>query len=43
MQSAKMAIIGLGGDKKKQMKRLLNAEKIQIRYRAGDDIKTHEF
>jgi len=43
VQSAKMAIIGLGGDKKKQMKRLLNAEKIQIRYRAGDDIKTHEF
>lgn len=43
MQSAKMAIIGLGADKKKQMKRLLNAEKIQIRYRAGEDVKVHEF
>jgi len=43
VQSAKMAIIGLGGDKKRQMKRLLNAEKVQIRYRAGEDVKSYEF
>lgn len=43
MQSAKMAIIGLGGDKKKQLKRLLNAEKVQIRYRSGDEVKVNEF
>ena len=43
MQSAKMAIVGLGNDKKKQMKRLMNAEKIQVKYRAGSGIKTYEF
>lgn len=43
MQSAKMAIIGLGPDKKKQMKRLLNAETVQVRYRSGDEVRSHEF
>ena len=43
MQSAKMAIVGLGNDKKKQMKRLMNAETIQIKYLSGGGIKTYEF
>ena len=43
MQSAKMAIVGLGGDKKNQLKQLMNAEKIQVKYRSGKEIKTHEF
>lgn len=43
MQSAKMAIVGLGQDKKKQMKRMMNAETIQVKYRSGSGIKSHEF
>lgn len=43
MQSAKQAIIALGSDKKKELKRLLNTEKIQIKYRAGQKVVTHQF
>jgi len=43
LNSAKMAIIGLGQDKKDQMKKLMNANKIQVKYLAGKEVKTHEF
>ena len=43
LNSAKMAIIGLGQDKKDQMKKLMNAAKIQVKYRSGKEVKTHEF
>tara|TARA_R110002020_G_scaffold16515_1_gene58239 strand:- start:353 stop:673 length:321 start_codon:yes stop_codon:yes gene_type:complete len=43
LQGAKQAIVALGSDKKKELKRLLNAEKIQIKYRAGKKIVTHQF
>ena len=43
LQSAKMAIIGLSADKKQQMKKLMNAGKIQVKYRSSTGITTHEF
>jgi sulfur relay (sulfurtransferase) complex TusBCD TusD component (DsrE family) len=43
MQSAKQAVIALSEDKKREFKRMLNAEKIQIKYRAGQKIVTHQF
>lgn len=43
LNSAKMAIIGLSQDKKDQMKKLMNADKIQVKYRSGKEIKMYEF
>lgn len=43
LQSAKHAIVALGEDKKRELKRLLNTEKIQIKYRSGQKIVTHQF
>ena len=43
LQSAKQAITALSNDKKSELKRLLNTEKIQIKYRTGQKIVTHEF
>jgi|TARA_R110000824_G_scaffold347671_1_gene534414 hypothetical protein len=43
LQSAKHAIVALGADKKKELKRLLNTEKVQIKYRSGQKIVTHQF
>jgi hypothetical protein len=43
LQGAKHAIVGLGEDKKRELKRLLNTEKIQIKYRSGQKIVTHQF
>ena len=43
MQSTKQAVVALSSDKKKELKRLLNAEKIQIKYRTGQKIVTHQF
>jgi len=43
LQSAKMAIVGLNADKKQQMKKLMNAAKIQIKYKTSNGIVTHEF
>jgi hypothetical protein len=43
VNAAKMAIIGLDQSKKNQMKKLMNADKIQVKYRSGKEIKTHEF
>ena len=43
MQSAKQAIVALSEDKKRELKRMLNTEKIQVKYRAGQKIVTHQF
>ena len=43
LQSAKHAIVALSEDKKRELKRLLNTEKIQIKYRSGQKIVTHQF
>ena len=43
MQSAKQAIVALSVDKKRELKRLLNTEKIQIKYRTGQKVVTHQF
>ncbi len=40
---AKMAMISLPQSQKDQLKKLLNAEKIQIKYKSGDRIVTQEF
>ena len=43
VNAAKMAVIGLDQSKKDQMKKLMNADRIQVKYRAGKEVKTHEF
>jgi hypothetical protein len=40
---AKMALISLPQGQKDQLKTLLNAEKIQVKYKSGDRIVTQEF
>ena len=43
VSQAKMALVSLPQGQKDQLKELLNAEKIQVKYKSGSKIVTQEF